>query len=375
MATGGHGVRMQYDYTHDTAGLAGEVSSASPRWLRLTRSGDTITGYDSADGVRWSAVGAATLTGLPATVQVGLFAASPEHSHVTSQGVGSSTAVGGPTLATAAFDHVSLQGSRPGAAWAGDAVGGTSGGLPASAEGFQQAGDGITVSGSGDIAPDAGDFGTRIEFTLAGAFAGLIAVIVVAAMFITAEYRRGLIRSTLTASPRRGRVLAAKAVVVGAAAFVSGLAGAAVAIPLCGRLLRDHGASILPVTTPTEVRVVVGTAALFAVVAVLALAAGTVLRRSAGAVTAVIAGIVLPYLLATVPGILPVGAEQWLLRVTPAAGFAVQGTLTRYPQVNTVYTPSTGYFPLSPWAGFAVLCAWAAAALALALFLLRRRDA
>jgi hypothetical protein len=44
MATPGHGVRMQYDFTHDTAGLPGAVSAASPRWLRLTRTGDTITG-------------------------------------------------------------------------------------------------------------------------------------------------------------------------------------------------------------------------------------------------------------------------------------------------------------------------------------------
>ena len=47
MVTGSHGVRMQWDYTQDTAGLAGAVSAAAPRWLRLTRSGDTITGYDS----------------------------------------------------------------------------------------------------------------------------------------------------------------------------------------------------------------------------------------------------------------------------------------------------------------------------------------
>ena len=52
MVTGGHGVRMQGDYTQDTPGLAGAVSAASPRWLRLTRAGDTVTGYDSADGVR-----------------------------------------------------------------------------------------------------------------------------------------------------------------------------------------------------------------------------------------------------------------------------------------------------------------------------------
>ena len=44
-------------------------------------------------------------------------------------------------------------------------------------------------------------------------------------MFITAEYRRGLIRTTLAASPRRGRVLAAKAIVIGAVTFAAGLAG------------------------------------------------------------------------------------------------------------------------------------------------------
>ena len=161
----------------------------------------------------------------------------------------------------------------------------------------------------------------------------------------------------------------------GFSAIAGALALAVIVIPVGERLLHENGNPIPPVTAFTWLQVVVGTAALLAVSAVLGLAVGTVLRRSAGAVTAVIAGIVLPYLLATVPGILPVGAEQWLLRVTPAAGFAVQGTLTQYPQVNTVYTPGTGYFPLSPWAGFAVLCAWAAAALALALFLLRRRDA
>ena len=41
MVTGGHGVRMQWDYTQDVAGLAGKVSASNPRWLRLTRDGDT----------------------------------------------------------------------------------------------------------------------------------------------------------------------------------------------------------------------------------------------------------------------------------------------------------------------------------------------
>jgi len=88
----------------------------------------------------------------------------------------------------------------------------------------------------------------------------------------------------------------------------------------------------------------------------------------------VIAGIVLPYLLATIPGVLPTGAEEWLVRITPAAAFAIQQGTPAYSQVTAAYTPGNGYFPLAPWAGFAVLCAWTAAALALAVFVVRRRD-
>jgi ABC-type transport system involved in multi-copper enzyme maturation permease subunit len=374
MVTGSHGVRMQWDFTHDVTGLAGKVSTASPRWLRLTRDGDTISGYDSADGAHWTRVGTATLTGLSSATQAGLFAASPGYSvNTTSLGGGSSK--GGPTLATGTFDQVSRQGAWPAARWTGQDIRGTmDNALSPSAQGFTRAGNRLTVSGSGDIAPATNNTDS-VKKTLAGTFASLIAVVVIGVMFITAEYRRGMIRTTLAASPRRGRVLGAKAVVLAAVTFAVGLVAAAIVIPLGERLLHENGNPIPPVTASTWLQVVGGTAALLAVSAVLGLAVGTLLRRSAGAVTAVIAGIVLPYLLATVPGILPVGAEQWLLRVTPAAGFAVQQSITQYPQVSDVYTPGTGYFPLAPWAGFAVLCAWAAAALVLALFLLRRRDA
>jgi ABC-type transport system involved in multi-copper enzyme maturation permease subunit len=374
MVTGSHGVRMQWDFTHDVAGLTGKVTAASPRWLRLTRSGDTITGYDSADGAHWTGVGTATLAGLPSTAQAGLFAASPQYS-VISASFGGSTSTGGPTVATAAFDQLSRQGTWPAARWTGEAIqGATSRALDPSAQGYRQAAGRFTVSGSGDIAP-ATDNPDSVKQTLAGTFAGLIAVVVIGVMFITAEYRRGMIRTTLAASPRRGRVLAAKAIVLAAVTFAAGLVAVAVTIPLGERLLHENGNPIPPVSALTWLQVVVGTAALLAISAVLGLAVGTLLRRSAGAVTAVIAAIVLPYLLAVAPGILPAGAEQWLVRVTPAAAFAVQQTLQQYPQVTADYTPRNGFFPLAPWAGFAVLCAWTVGALVLALFLLRRRDA
>ena len=379
MVTGSHGVRLQYDYTHDVAGLPGKVS-AHPRWLRLTRSGDTITGYDSADGSHWIRVGTLDLPGLPSIVQIGLFAASPAYAQLTSS-FGGSTGNVGPSLATGVFDHVSLSGGRRGGTWAGDNVGNQDayGAATGQLETFRQASGKFTVTGSGDVAPivtgpATGLPSTTVEQHLVGAFAALVAVIVVAAMFITAEYRRGLIRVTLAASPRRGRVLAAKAIVIGLVTFIMGLVTAAIAVPFGVKLSRDQGLYVLPVSWLTEVRVVMGTAALLAVGAVLALAVGTILRRSAVAVTAVIVGIVLTYILA-VASVLPLGAAEWLLRVTPAAGFAIQQSMPQYPQVGAAYTPTAGYFPLAPWAGFAVLCGYAVLAMALAIFLLRRRDA
>jgi hypothetical protein len=193
---------------------------------------------------------------------------------------------------------------------------------------------GPTVSGSGDIAPVAGSGASSVANTQIGTFAGLIAMIVVATMFITAEYRRGLIRLTLTASPRRHRILAAKAIVIGVAAFVVGVPAAVAALLINEPLARSRGIFIDPVSALTEVRILAGTALLLAVTAVLALALGTVLRRGAATVTAVIAAIVLPYFFAVPLAVLPVGVADWLLRLTPAAGFAIQQPYPAYPQVT-----------------------------------------
>jgi hypothetical protein len=383
MVTGSRGVRMQYDYTRDSAGLPGNVSAAQPRWLRLTRSGDTITSYDSADGAHWLKVGTARLTGLPATVQIGIFATSPNDVQ-SARSFGGSSDLGGPSQATGVFRDVSLSGGAAGARWAGDAIGG--GGPLGSARaaggsraGFPGAGGSFTLTGSGDIAPVVPGPGSTfptvtVEQSLAGAFIGLAAIVVVASMFFTAEYRRGLIRTTLAATPRRGRVLAAKAVVIGSVAFAAGLVASIVAVTLGVPLEANHGGVVLPVSALTEVRVVVGTAALLAVAAVFALAVGAVLRRSAAAVTIAIVAVVLPFLLAAF-NVFPPGVGAWLLRVTPAAGLAIQQSIPRYSQVTSTYSPTGGYDPLPPLAGFAVLCCYAAAALGLAFVLLRRRDA
>lgn len=405
MATPGHGVRMQYDYTHDLAGLPGTPSAASPRWLRLTRTGDTITGYDSTGGTHWAKIGTATLAGLPSTVQAGLFAASPQYV-LGNQSFASNTPTIIDTRITATVDHVTLTGTRPRQAWTVGQIGfptgskngaGVTGGTHCTASGPQQPGHyhgkctpgnvaagSFATSGStvtmtatgGDIAPFVANV-DPLGTVLKGTAIGLIAVIAVGALFITAEYRRGLIRTTFTASPRRGRVLAAKAIVIGLVTFAAGLIGAAVALPAAERKLHSGGwaSSVFPlwsVTSGRGLQIVVGTAGLLAVAAILALAAGAVLRHSAGAITAVVVMLVVPLILGI---ILPQGPANWLLRLTPAAAFGLQQGTVQYPQVTHTCLPHNGCFPLAPWNGFAVACAWALAALGTAIYLLRRRDA
>ena len=132
----------------------------------------------------------------------------------------------------------------------------------------------------------------------------------------------------------------------GLVAFAAALAGTAVAVPVGQRVLRSHGVYLPPVTAVTELRMIVGTAAALAVCAVLAVAIGTIARRGAAAVAAVIALIAAPYVLTVSVPVLPLGAADWLMRVTPAAAFAVEQTVIQYPQVDDVYAPAYGYFPL-----------------------------
>jgi len=384
MVTGSHGVRMQHNFTGDTAGMPGAISAAHPRWLRLTRSGDTITGYDSANGTHWTQVDTVQLTGLPSTVQAGMFATSPGYT-VTQNSFGGTSNNGGPAQATGVFDHVSLAGRAPGSTWTGTAIGGggpAEGGPGPGGGGsvpFTRNGGSYTLTGSGDIAPVTPGPNSplptvTIGQSLAGAFLGLIAIVVVAAMFFSTEYRRGLIRTTLAATPRRGAVLAAKAVVIGAVALVTGLVAAVISIGVGVPKEENSGQVLLTAPLLTEVRVIVGTAAMLAVAAVFAVALGAILRRSAAAITIAVVTVVMPFLL-TALNVVPAGVGDWLLRLTPAAALAIEQSIPRYSQVTAVTSPVRGYYPLSPYAGFAVLCLWAAAALALALVMLRRRDA
>jgi ABC-type transport system involved in multi-copper enzyme maturation permease subunit len=389
LVTGSHGVRMQWNYAGDTAGLPGHASASSPRWLRLVRSGSVVSGYDSLNGTTWTLVGRYDVHGLPATrtVQVGLFAASPSEQQVITPGFcHAGMCYDGSTLATGTFGNVTTAGAS--GAWTGTTIGDSNGPLPPGVlkgptifdGSYHQAGPAsFTVTGSGEIGPDVpggpDGIGVPAQAALTGVFAALIVLIIVAALFIAAEYRRGMIRVTLAAAPSRWQALAAKSVVIFLVTFVVSLIAVGISLPLGLHVLHGGGAPVDPIPASAQAGIIVGSALMLALSAVLALAIGAMARRSVLAIVAVIVVIFVPFLLAQAGDLLSTTAQEWLLRVLPVAAVSVQQAYPAYHQVIAPYTPMSGYYPLSPLAGLGVLALWTAAALLAAGWLLRRRDA
>jgi regulation of enolase protein 1 (concanavalin A-like superfamily)/ABC-type transport system involved in multi-copper enzyme maturation permease subunit len=367
LVTPDYGVRMQATFDTDLAGAA----TAEPRWLKLTRTGNTVVGYESADGQSWQQVGTVTVA-LPRDAEVGLFVASPSNYRTTRTGSGSVITIEA-TVGTAVFDKVTVTGSGTAPDWAGESISNVPSklNLPLSeGAGLTRSGGSFTVTGSGDIAGygiaswrSPGDDDV-VMLSLFGVRLGMIAIIALGVLFMTAEYRTGLIRTTLAASPRRGHVLAGKAVVLAGVVFVAGLIASVAAFLLAQPGMHDGGYNPpayphISLTDGSAARAVVGTAIYLALVALFSLGIAVVRRRTAGAIVFVIALVVLPQIVA--PVISP-EADIWVSRLTPVAGLAVQQSVEPGQVIG-------------PWAGLGVMSAYAVAALGLAHWQLTRRDA
>ena len=193
--------------------------------------------------------------------------------------------------------------------------------------------------------------------SLSGVLLAQLAIAVLGVLVITTEYSTGMIRSTFAAAPQRHAVIIAKAGVLGAAAFTVGTIASLIAF-LGGQAIM--GANGVSLTSPGALRSVIGIGLYLGLLGVFAVALGTIIRRSTGAIAALVGLIlVLPALLLT----LPASIQDTVVKFLP--GNAGQAVFSTGKDTST----------LSPWVGLAVFALYAAAALTLALVLLRRRDA
>lgn len=223
----------------------------------------------------------------------------------------------------------------------------------------------VTIGFSALICATLGDSETRASdfdptsTSIVGGFFGQVAAMVLGVLAITSEYTKGGIRTTLTAVPRRLRLIGAKALVVAVVTFVVSLITVFVSFELGQALLSGKDVDV-SLGDPGVLRAVIGGALYLLASAMFGFALGVVLRQSAAAITG---GLVLLFVAPPLVGLLPGSAGDTVSRYfTSNAGQAI---LTVVPADNS----------LGPWAGYLVFTLWWAIPLALGAALLMRRDA
>jgi ABC-2 type transport system permease protein len=196
-------------------------------------------------------------------------------------------------------------------------------------------------------------------FSLSGLWLAQLAVGVLGVLLVTSEYATGQIRATLGATPQRSTVLAAKATTFTGVVLAAGLVSSFGAFWVGQAIFATKGLDV-SITDPGVFRAVAGGALYLAAVGLLGLGLGTILRRTAGAVAALVGVLVLAPL---VGSFLPTSFQESVAKYFPAqAGMAVF-SVTPDPR------------SLGPWTGYGVLLAYVAITLAAGGLLLARRDA
>jgi ABC-2 type transport system permease protein len=200
------------------------------------------------------------------------------------------------------------------------------------------------------------------QASVAGLFyLGQLVIVVLGAMTLTAEYSTGMIRTSLTAMPRRSVVYAAKAIVFAVVALVVTFVAAFISFFL-GQALLSSTHDTATLSQPNVLRAVVGSALYVTLCGLFAFAAGAILRHTAGAITSVIGVLfVIPILVHLLPQSWYQDVVRWL---PDAAGRALS---------VTVGPPPPNLF--SAWTQFAVFAAYTAILLVVGAVLFRKRDA
>jgi ABC-2 type transport system permease protein len=203
------------------------------------------------------------------------------------------------------------------------------------------------------------------SISLFGLLIGQLIIIVLGALAITSEYSTGMIRTSLTAMPRRGTLFAAKSVVFGTVALVVGLITSFLAF-FTGQLILSTQHVSTTLGHHDVLRTVIGGGLFLAVCGLLSFGIGAMLRHTAGVLAA---GIGLMFVLWILSQFLP----------GPPSGWFGQEDIDKWIPFNAGSAiwenQANGLHPFSPWIGFAVFCCYAAVAIIGGLVVFLRRDA
>jgi len=209
---------------------------------------------------------------------------------------------------------------------------------------------------------DAADRATfnPVSISLSGMMFAVVAIGVLGVLMISGEYSTGMIRSSLTAVPRRLPVLWGKLAVFAGVIFSISLVASFICFFLGQALLNSHHLGV-SVAAPGALRSIIGAALYGTVAGMIGVALGALFRNTAAGI-ATFAGVF--FVIPPLTGLLPASISDHLSQYLPSyAGDAVWGGARSVTNA------------LSPWTGFAVLCGYAVVVIAAAALRLRRVDA
>ncbi|MCD9155405.1 ABC transporter permease subunit [Aeromicrobium duanguangcaii] len=206
---------------------------------------------------------------------------------------------------------------------------------------------------SGDADEAVGSFITW------GMMIAQVGAVALGALIITTEYGSGQIRSTFAATPFRGRVLAAKALVVTAVLFVVGTVTALLGYAGGNWFLDREGIGLA--LEGDVLRSMYGSGLYLAGLGLMSLGVGFILRHTAGVISLMLA---LVFVVSGMAPLIPGTVGDWIEKLVPgSAGASIATPVTFDPNL------------LEPWVGYGVFLAEVAAVLAIAWVLVKRRDA
>jgi ABC-type transport system involved in multi-copper enzyme maturation permease subunit len=184
-----------------------------------------------------------------------------------------------------------------------------------------------------------------------------LAVCTLGVLLIASEYSTGMIRATMLATPRRTPALLAKGATFAGMVFVLAEAVAAACFLIGSRIVHAHSA--VSVTDPASIRAVLAFGVYMALMGLVALSVGSLLRHPAAGISLVLGmQFVLPGVLNLIPG----SVGKHLAGAMPSGTTVMMGS---GHDSTDVYTPAQGLL---------ILIGWVAVLGATALWSLKRRD-
>lgn len=195
--------------------------------------------------------------------------------------------------------------------------------------------------------------------SLGGLFLAQLAIGVLGVLVISSEYGTGLIRTSFTAVPQRRTVLAAKAAVFGVVSLIVSMVSVFVAFFVGQAILESKNVGV-SLGDPNVLRAVFGAGLYLTVIALLGLGIATILRRTAGAIAALVGFVLVFPLLAQA---LPSPWNQDIAKYLP--GELGESLFSVHPAPEH----------LAPGTALAVFALWLITTYTIATILITRRDA